>query len=992
MTTRSADSRRWVSGVLKAARAAAFLTLATGINGTVAALYPRYEPIYVYLLSIVVVSWMSGLFLGVTAAIAAVVLYDWMFSPVRIVPSAASVVPFAVAIAAAVTTRAAHSPMLLRRAIAPSPPPPFLPVIAPQLRPLANPAPVPVAVSVMPRVDTEQIERLEGQIAQLQRQTEELDRQLGVAHAQTEKEVRLRADAAETARSRYTALQHELDSARVEAVENTRRSAAMHAGLDSTSARALESDQKAAALLIANASAAARVLELEERLEDTLQELDTAWRRVDEEKARAEREAELRAKVDQVASEKLKQAAADISARYQAPLAEAKSRLADAFTRLPVLERERDSLLAEVTSMRTASERDRKSAEAFRARVTELEEMLEAAAVEERERRQAMNRDFDARLQSIVTGLTNDQEDAISQSTVDREAARAEARLLNKKVEILQAKLAEHNSQQAELVRVTADLRTASDRERQRADEEVARRGVMAKEFDTKLQTIITGITHDLEETLSEALIEKEAARAEARNLAKKLETAVQQVAEVSAAGTKLQEMFTLERRHLAEQSADHENAISAALLGREGARAEARALADRIETLEKQLRETEAGEGARRQAMATEFDARLQSIVSGLTSDYEQTLAEAMIEREAARAEFRTASGNVESMQRKLVDLDTSIRAHVEKATADLRDELAAERIRADEEKAARMKLEELHGDASRHETMQTEFDAKLQSIVSGLTSDYESTLAEAMIEREAARAEARTASGKVESMQRKLSELDASVRAHVEKATSDLRRAVETERARAGELEAAHRKLDAEWGEKLQSIVNHLASDHEIDLGQAMLEKEAAKAEVRTLSSRLAALQQKLDRERAAFQTTAERPLPPLPLLSEPGEQRRILVVHSDAGTRAMARHTLEESEYSVMTAADGLEGLRMTATHRPDVVIAEAVLPKMNGREMVQLLKSKPETSHMKIILISSQAGELERNADYRADGILPDLSDLDALRATIASVLG
>lgn len=893
-----------MSGVLKAARAAAFLTLATGINGTVAALYPRYEPIYVYLLAIVVVSWMSGLFLGVTAAVAAVILYDWMFSPVRIVPSAASIVPFVVAVAAAVTTRAVRSPILQRREIAPTPPPPLLPPI-PRARPMTPAPPAPPVVSVMPRVDTEQKERLEGQIAQLERQIAELTRQVGVAHAQTENEIRLRADAAEAARSRYTALQHELDSARIEAVESARRSAALHAELNVTSAGARESDQKAAKFAQELAATAARIGELEERLSNALQELDTAWRRVDEEKGRAEREVDLRAKVDQIAAEKLQKAAADIAARYQSPLAEAKARLADAFTRVPVLERERDGLLSELIATRAGADRDKRHAESLKARVDELEQAFAETVEEERAKREGMSRDFDGRLQSIVTGLTNDHEDAISQSLVEREAARAEVRSFTKKVEALQAKLTQSVSQQAELVQATTELRAAAERERRRADEEVAKHAVMAKEFDVKLQNIVTGVTNDLEETLGNALVEKEAARAEARILVKKLEALQLQVSEVNDARTKLEEMFAVERRCAAEQNDKYENAVSSALLGREGARAEARALTDRIETLERQLAEVPAPQ--------------------------------------------------------------------------DLQGAVEAERSRADEEVAKR-------------QAMAKEFDARLQSIVSGLTNDYEQPLADAMVEREAARAEARTAAGKVDSMQRKLAEFDTTIRAHVEKATAELRSALETERRRAAEERAARVSLDAEWGEKLQRIVNHLASDHETDLGEAMLEKEAAKAEVRNLSGRISALQQKLDREREMFRTTMERPIPPGIIPPDPqGALRRILIVHSDAGVRELSKHALEQAGYSVMTAADGLEGLRMTATFQPAAVIAEAVMPKMNGREMVQLLKSKQETANVKIILVSSQAGELERGTDFRADGVLTNPGDLEALRATLESVL-
>src|SRR6185436_3630373 len=97
MPTRSARSRKWIAGALHIGRAAALLTIATGVNGTLAAIWPHYEPIYAYLLAVVIVAFLSSAILGVTAAVAAVILYDWMFSPVHIVSSWSIAIPLTIA-------------------------------------------------------------------------------------------------------------------------------------------------------------------------------------------------------------------------------------------------------------------------------------------------------------------------------------------------------------------------------------------------------------------------------------------------------------------------------------------------------------------------------------------------------------------------------------------------------------------------------------------------------------------------------------------------------------------------------------------------------------------------------------------------------------------------------------------------------------------------------------------------------------------------------
>ena len=69
---------------------------------------------------------------------------------------------------------------------------------------------------------------------------------------------------------------------------------------------------------------------------------------------------------------------------------------------------------------------------------------------------------------------------------------------------------------------------------------------------------------------------------------------------------------------------------------------------------------------------------------------------------------------------------------------------------------------------------------------------------------------------------------------------------------RQRIAELESELEERELQWNTKLNQIVEHLASDHESDLGDAMLEKEAAKAEVRQMKKKMADLLRQLEQKR--------------------------------------------------------------------------------------------------------------------------------------------
>lgn len=878
MTAKSARSRKLLGGALRTGRAAAFLVLATGINGTIAALEPRYEPIYVYLASVVIVAWLGSLLLGITTAVAAVILYDWMFSPGPMVASLASVVPFTIAIAAAIATRFAKIPFTPRVEISPSPAPALLPVAEGEIvRPVAA-----------DRSEINELQRrLNESVAAARLRHAGLQQELDAARTESAQQGKL-ADAAraqlENATRRATdieerigALQQELDLAWRKADEEKSRAdreASHFAGLKSQHDADLADAQR-------------RIAEIENSRRIVQQQLENAKKIAQEEHARAERESTLRGQLENAARTTLHRTA-DVSSSHQRAAAEAQQKVvalegelaaekqATADLRAQsaelegraaavheeldrvraILEEEtaradREAELREIQEITADRKHDTRLAEARDGFVSLQEEAvaLRATLEEERAARVRVEEESSRNLERIVAGITTDYENSLGQALIDKEAARAELRALTQRVE----KEREHTDEQrdtrertestardeiAALTALADGLRAELEREQKKSYDERTARGTVVSEWNEKLTRIVAGITTDHENSLGDALVEKETARAELRTL-------TQKVAEMKTA----------------------------------------------LDT-----------EKAAKQALELEWDAKLTSIVAGITTDYEHAIGEALVEKESARAELRTLTNKVAEI-RKALEL----------------------------ERASKQSLE-------------VDWNEKLTRIVAGITTDYENTIGESLVEKEAARAEFRSLTSKV----------------------AELRKALDAEKA-------TKQTLETEWSQKLQTIVAHLASDHDSDIGEAMMEKEAAKAEVRTLTARVGALQQKI------------RDLTPL---SEHAPV--VLVVHSDAGIRARSKQALEQSGYSVLTAGDGLEGLRYAAANRPDVVLAEAIMPKMNGRELVQLLKSRPETASVKIVLMSGKV-PAEGGTDFRADGFIADPHDFEAMRETLAKVL-
>lgn len=88
-------------------------------------------------------------------------------------------------------------------------------------------------------------------------------------------------------------------------------------------------------------------------------------------------------------------------------------------------------------------------------------------------------------------------------------------------------------------------------------------------------------------------------------------------------------------------------------------------------------------------------------------------------------------------------------------------------------------------------------------------------------------------------------------------------------------------------------------------------------------------------------------------------PGEDLRplVLVVEDDPEVRQMVTSAVEKLGYNVIVAKNGLEGLETARARRPDLVITDALMPKLDGREMARRLKEDPETREIKVAVMTS-----------------------------------
>ncbi|HSP05915.1 MAG TPA: response regulator, partial [Acidobacteriota bacterium] len=80
-------------------------------------------------------------------------------------------------------------------------------------------------------------------------------------------------------------------------------------------------------------------------------------------------------------------------------------------------------------------------------------------------------------------------------------------------------------------------------------------------------------------------------------------------------------------------------------------------------------------------------------------------------------------------------------------------------------------------------------------------------------------------------------------------------------------------------------------------------------------------------------------------------------VLVLDDERPILAMAAQLIERLGYGVVTGANGEEGLALARSHKPDLVLSDALMPRMDGREMCRKIKTDPQLSKTKVIIMTS-----------------------------------
>jgi DNA-binding response OmpR family regulator len=91
---------------------------------------------------------------------------------------------------------------------------------------------------------------------------------------------------------------------------------------------------------------------------------------------------------------------------------------------------------------------------------------------------------------------------------------------------------------------------------------------------------------------------------------------------------------------------------------------------------------------------------------------------------------------------------------------------------------------------------------------------------------------------------------------------------------------------------------------------------------------------------------------------------ENKRIMIVDDERDLVETLTYRLEASGYTVLTAHDGEEGLEKAREEKPDLILLDVMMPKMDGYHVCRLLKFDEELKDIPIIMLTARGQEQDR----------------------------
>lgn len=89
------------------------------------------------------------------------------------------------------------------------------------------------------------------------------------------------------------------------------------------------------------------------------------------------------------------------------------------------------------------------------------------------------------------------------------------------------------------------------------------------------------------------------------------------------------------------------------------------------------------------------------------------------------------------------------------------------------------------------------------------------------------------------------------------------------------------------------------------------------------------------------------------------------KVLLVEDDLSLREIYGARLQAEGHQVVTASDGEEALAVAMRDHPELIVLDVMMPKISGFDVLDILRSTPETKNIKVIMMTALSQEADRS---------------------------
>lgn len=119
------------------------------------------------------------------------------------------------------------------------------------------------------------------------------------------------------------------------------------------------------------------------------------------------------------------------------------------------------------------------------------------------------------------------------------------------------------------------------------------------------------------------------------------------------------------------------------------------------------------------------------------------------------------------------------------------------------------------------------------------------------------------------------------------------------------------------------------------------------------------------------------------------------RVMIIEDDDALRSVLSDAFRADHIDVVEAKDGEKGLHEAEFSKPDLVLLDILMPRMDGRAVFKALRGNPETKHIPVSFLtnlSSMESISEAIGDEKADYIIKSDWSIDEIVAHVKKKLG